>query len=487
MTTTAQPPSPTEDQLDPALIRLALIVILGAGAAILDLTIVNVAIDTLQQRFDTDVATIQWVSTGYALAVALIIPVTGWAFGRFGGRNLWLAALGLFLTGSALCGLAWSAESLIAFRVLQGLGGGMLLPLAQTILTDAAGRERLPRIMPFVAIPAQMGPILGPVVGGLILGHASWRWVFYVNVPICLIAIALAARHLPRTATRSNQRLDVRGLALLSPALALVVYGFSEAGTSGGFGDAKVIAVLAAGVALLGAFSVHALTTRVTPILDLRLLRRRGFATSSAVMFASGISLFGALFLLPLYYQQARGASPLEAGLLLAPQGFGTMAAMLVAGRLMERVGARTVALAGMLLLSLATVPYAFAGHDANEALLSLALVGRGLGLGFTLLPVMTASYFGLPHSAIPVATTGVRIFQQVGGALGTAVLAVVLQHQLAGASSPAGVTDAFDTTFVWTLAFTVVAFIPALLLPDRDVAAKPKAVPEGSAVAETG
>jgi EmrB/QacA subfamily drug resistance transporter len=453
----------SSSRLDPALMKLALIVVLGAMAAILDLTIVNVAIDTLQRDFHADVSTVQWVSTGYALAVSLVIPVTGWAVERFGSRRLWLIALTVFVVGSSLCGLAWSIGSLIAFRILQGIGGGMLLPLAQVILTQAAGRDRIGRIMPFVAVPAQLAPILGPVIGGLIVGHISWRWVFYVNVPVCLAAIIAAWRGMPRTEVRGGHRLDVRGLALLSPALGLIIYGFSEAGSHGGFARGQVLTPLLAGVALLAGFTVHALRTS-NPIVDLRLFRARGFATSSAIMFASGISLFGALLLLPLYYQQARGASPLEAGLLLAPQGLGTMLAMVVAARLSDRLPPRPIALVGMALVTLATVPYAV-WPNASEGLLSLAMVLRGAGLGAALVPVMTASYIGLPDSAIARATTGVRIFQQVGAALGTAVLAVILQHSLRSGGS---VADAFGATFWWTVGLTAVAFVPAALLPGR-------------------
>jgi MFS family permease len=308
------------EPLDPALVKLALAIVVGVVAAILDLTIVNVAIDTLQRRLHTSVSTIQWVSTGYVLAVAMTIPVSGWAFQRFGARRSWMVSLIIFVAGSALCGVAWSTGSLIAFRIFQGIGGGMLLPLAQTILANAAGRERLARIVPFIAIPSQAGPVLGPVIGGLILSNASWRWIFYVNVPVVLVALALAWRAVPQTEINADRRIDIRGLALLSPALALFVYGFSEAGVTGGFDDTKVIAPLAVGLAILAGYCVHALRSRVEPILNLRLLRFRGCATSSTMMFLSGVTLFGARFLLPLYYQQARGASALQAGLLLAPR-----------------------------------------------------------------------------------------------------------------------------------------------------------------------
>jgi len=472
-TTTAQARSGQRrsEPLDPALVKLALAVLVGVIAAILDLTIVNVAIDTLQHRLHASVSTIQWVSTGYALAVAMTIPVSGWAFHRFGARRSWMVSLTVFVAGSALCGVAWSTGSLIAFRIFQGIGGGMLLPLAQTILANAAGRERLARIVPFIAIPSQAGPVLGPVIGGLILSNTSWRWIFYVNVPVVLIALALAWRHVPETQINSDRRLDIRGLALLSPALALLVYGFSEAGVTGGFDHAQVIVPLAASLAILAGYGVHALHSRVEPILNLRFLRYRGYATSSAMMFLSGVTLFGALFLLPLYYQQGRGTSALEAGLLLAPQGVGVAIGALAAGRLVDKMGlsVRLVALAGMVLLTAATVPYVFATAHTSEALLSIVLAGRGAGLGLALVPITTAAYVGLPHSDIPSATTGVRIYQQIGGALGTAILAVILQRAMHSPADPDGIGHAFDTTFAWVLALTALSFVPALLLPGHN------------------
>ena len=452
------------DRLDAELLKLAGIVLAGAIAAILDMTIVNVAIDTLGRDLDARVSTIQWVVTGYMLAAALVMPVTGWAVDRFGGKRLWLLSLSLFVGGSALCGLAWSVESLIAFRVIQGAAGGMLLPLAQTILAQAAGPLRVGRAMALVALPAQLGPILGPVIGGLIVSDLSWRWIFYVNVPVCLVALVLAWRGMPDTRPDEHHRLDAIGLALLSPALAGIVYGLSQAGGHGGFGNAAVLLPLAAGVALLGAFAVHALRTRTEPLIDLRLLRNRPFAASSALMFTAGLSLFGAMLLLPLYYQVARGASALHAGLLLAPQGVGTMIALVAVGRLADRLPPRPIVLAGMALAVLGTLPYALVGPDTSEALLSAALVVRGAGLGAAIVPIMAGAYVGIAHEAIPRATTAIRIIQQVGGSLGTAILAVILQHRLA-ATTP---TAAFADTFTWALAFTAMAFVPALALGGR-------------------
>jgi MFS family permease len=228
-----------------------------------------------------------------------------------------------------------------------------------------------------------------------------------------------------------------------------------------------VIAALAAGVTVLAGYCVHALRSAAEPVLNVRFLRLRGYATSSALMFLSGVMLIGGLFLLPLYYQQARGASALHAGLLLAPQGVGVAIGALGAARLVDKmnVSIRLVALIGMALLTIATIPYVFATAHTSEALLSLVLVVRGAGLGVVVVPMTNAAYIGLPRSSIPAATTGVRIFQQIGGALGTAILAVILQHSISATQNPA---HAFDTTFAWILGLTALSFVPALLLPRR-------------------
>lgn len=462
---TAAPPA--DDRLDPALLKLALVVLLGAVVAQLDATIVSVAIDTLGRELHASVSSIQWVTTGYLLALALMLPVSGWAVPRFGAKPVWLFALSAFLLGSILCGLAWDTGSLVAFRVVQGVGGGILVPTMQTIIAQAAGPKRMGKLMGVIAIPVALAPVLGPVIGGLIVGNASWRWVFYVNVPICAAAIVLAWRVMPRSTPRPAQRLDVLGLALLSPGLAAFVYACSRAGDHGGFGSAEVLAWLAAGVVLIALFAAHALRTRHEPLVDLRLFRSRAFTGSSTLMFLFGGSLFGAMFLLPLYFQQARDASALHAGLLLAPQGLGLMIALLVTHGIVARLGARWTVLGGIALSALGTVAYALVGPDTSQVLLGASLVVRGVGLGSALVPVLTAGYHGLGQEDIPRATTAVRIFQQVGGSLGTAILAVVLQHALV--ANPGNVSGAFGDAFTWTLGLTAIAALPALLLPGRE------------------
>lgn len=438
------------DRLDPAVLRLAGILVFGALAPLLDSTIVSVAIDALRTELHTTVAVVQWVSTAYLLALAMAVPITGWAVERAGAKRMWLVALLLFLVGSVLCGAAWDIGSLIAFRVLQGIGGGLMLPILQTLLMRAAGGRQLGRLMAVVSLPALVGPILGPVVGGLIVGNLSWHWIFYVNVPICVVAIVRAWRGLAADAGRSGHRLDLVGLLLLSPAVAALLFGLAQVGTEGGFGHAVVLAPLISGAALLALFVRRALRAE-RPLVDLTVFRRRSFAASGALMFLTGLSLFGPMLLLPLFYQQRHGLGVVAAGLMLVPQGVGSLLAR-GTGKLTDRIGPRPVVLGGIVLSVVGTLPFALG--DASFWVLGGALVLRGIGLSATNMAVLVGAFAELRHREIPHASSLTRILQQVGGSLGTAVLAVVLQQ--------AG----FGAAFTWALVFAALTVVPALLLP---------------------
>ncbi|MDA0181734.1 DHA2 family efflux MFS transporter permease subunit [Solirubrobacter phytolaccae] len=480
--------------LDRALLRLASVVVLGTIMSILDTTIVNVAIETLARDLDASLTSIQWVSTGYLLALATVIPLTGWAMERFGGRNMWMLSVTLFLAGSGLCGLAWNVESLIFFRVLQGFGGGMIMPIGQAILAQAAGPQRMGRVMSVIGVPTLLGPILGPVIGGLIVDNFSWRWIFFVNLPVGAVALALAFRILPRTEVRGRSPLDVRGLLLLSPGLALLIYGLSEVGTEGTLMDWHVLLGLLGGAALLVAFALWSLRGRGT-LIDLSLFKDRAFAAASGTTFIFGVSLFGAMLILPLYYQVVREESALNAGLLLAPQGIGAAMAMPIAGRITDKVGAGRVVPFGILVALVGTGVYTQLTADTSFWLLGFALWVRGLGLGMTMMPAMAAAYQTLSRAAVPRATSLINIIRTVGGSVGTAVLTVVLERQittnlggegggslgaLTGATDVSRVAeplaDAFAHTMWWAVGLTALALIPALFLPRHP----PPAVADG-------
>jgi EmrB/QacA subfamily drug resistance transporter len=449
------------DRIDPQLLKLAMVMLIGAMAALLDTTIVNVAIHTIGRDLHAPLADVQWVMTGYLLSFAMVIPITGWALARFGGRATWLTSLSLFLAASMAAGASWNIGSLIAFRVVQGIGGGMLVPVLVTLLVQASGGKPLGKLMATVTLPAVVVPILGPVIGGLIVNNVSWRWIFFVNVPVCLTGLALAWRAMPALDEKGQAapRLDLTGLALLSPSVALILYGLAQVSSDGGLAHPGVLIPLAAGLALLGLFIAWALRAsrrRTAPLIDLRLFRVRAFASASSLMFISGLSMYGALLLLPLYYQQVRGASPLAAGLLLAPQGIGALLPRTLAGKLTDRIGPRPVVMAGMALAAAGTVPFAMAGPHTSEVLLSLVLIVRGAGLTTANIALMAGAFQGLPRASVPDASSTTRIMQQVGGSFGTAVLAVIL----AGHS--------FSVAFWWSVAFTALAMVPAAAMPGR-------------------
>ena len=458
--TTVLPDRPADDRLDPAFLRLALVMMTGVLAVVFDTTIVSVALRSLATDLHAPIETIQWVTTGYLLALGIAIPVTGWLVDRFGGKHVWLVALAVFLLGSLAASVAQSAGELIAARVVQGVGGGLMLPVMQTVLMRAAGGRSLGRVTATIGLPVLLGPVFGPLLGGLIVEHLSWRWIFWVNVPFCVAGLVLAWWLMPADAGDRGHRLDAVGLALLSPSIAALLYGLSRVGLVGGVADALVLLPLAAGLVLLVTFIVHALRDRA-PLLDLRLFTVSSFSTSTALMFLSGFVLYGALLLVPLYFQDVRGHDPLWTGLLLAPQGIGVLLSRGAAGSLTDRIGPRWVVTTGLALAAAGTLPFALAGAGTSEWVLAAALVVRGFGLGAVTLPVFATAYEGLDRAQIPDASIITRTSQQVGGSFGSAVLALILASQVAGAAG-------YRTTFWWTLAFTAVALVLALRLPTR-------------------
>jgi EmrB/QacA subfamily drug resistance transporter len=478
---------PDQQRLEPALIKVGVVVVLGTIMSILDTTIVAVALHTLSGDFNVDFSTVQWVTTGYLLSLAVVIPVSGWAIHRIGAKPVYMVSLAFFVVGSILCGFAWSATSLIFFRVLQGLGGGMIMPVGQSIMARAAGPHRMGRVMGIIGVPQLLGPILGPVIGGVIVSNTSWRWIFFVNVPIGILALWLAKDFLPRSERDNQHRFDLLGFLLLSPGLALLVYGLSQVADQGGFRGASVWDSIVAGVVLIVLFVLRS-TKALEPLIDMRLFKDRTFSVAAIGIFLTGATLYGTMFLLPLYYQVDRGDAAWKAGLMMAPQGIGAAMVMRFAGSLSDRRGPRYVAVFGMALLALGTFFYTSVTATSSYFFLGLALFVRGIGLGFGMMPVFAASYRNLTHQNVPKATSATNIIRQIGGSLGVAVFAVVLQTQIAqrfprtGAQLEAGlvtptmndlqrIAAAFGHSFWWSFGTCVIAIAPAFFLPNEGIA----------------
>ena len=458
--------------------------------AVLDTTIVNVALDALSRDLHSSLTSIQWVSTGYLLSLAVVIPLSGWLTERFGSKRTWIVSIGLFALGSGLCALATSAGELIVFRILQGLGGGMLMPVGFTLIAQAAGPARVGRALGIIGVPILLGPIFGPIIGGLIVDNAAWQWIFVVNLPIAVMAIVLAARLLGSDAGRADPgKFDWLGAALLCPGLAGVIFGLSETESNGGIDHPLALAPILAGLALVGWFALHSLRIE-RPLLDLRLFRWPGFRAAAGTTFLLGAALFGTLLVLPLYYQVDRGESALGAGLLLAPQGIGAALTLPISGRLTDRVGGGPVVVVGCLVLALATLPFAFLTAHTPYGLLAAVLFIRGIGLGGSIQPSAAAAYQLLRPAQVPRATALLNTLRQIGGSIGTTLLAVVLQHEGAAALSSVGarsggllsplpsterarisgaVATAFGHTFMWAFGMALLALIPALALLRAD------------------
>ncbi len=493
MTAHAENPTTTDDAVpdvlfDRRLIQISAVVVLGIIMSILDTTIVNVALDTLSRDFNTDLADIQWVATGYLLAIATVIPLTGWAADRFGTKRLFMVSVFLFVVGSALCGAAWSSGSLIFFRVLQGIGGGLIMPAGMTILTQAAGPQRVGRMMGVIGVPMLLAPIVGPILGGYLVEDVSWRWIFYVNVPIGAIALTLAYKFLDADKPRPTERLDLRGLALLSPGLALFVYGLAETGINGGFDSPMVIAPMVIGAALIMAFVFHAARDSF-PLIDVRLFKQKTMAFASMTTFFLAVAFFGSMILMPLYFQVVRGLGAFDAGLLIAPQGIGAALMMPISGKITDKYGAGRIVPFGAIVLMFATLELTQLGADTSYRQICGTLFVMGLGMGSTMMPAMSAAFGAMQHDEVPRATSALNVIQRVGGSIGVALLSVILTTQITNtlpvaASGEAGlqsaqslppaaldkvapiIADAFGHTYWWSLGLLVLMFIPSLFLP---------------------
>lgn len=457
-----------KETLDPRLLKVSIILVFGSLAPLLDSTMVNVAIKTIAGEFKSTVSVIQWVITGYVLAMAIAVPLSGWAINRFGGKRLYEFSLILFLVGSVLSSLSWNIGTLIGFRLLQGIGAGLLMPTMTNMLVQISGGKNIGHMASIVSLPMLLAPILGPVLGGIIVNSLGWRWIFYVNIPVTIIAALLAFWGIPEgSPIEEKQPLDMIGILLLSPAFALLIYGIAQIASHGGLNSSAVFVPVVTGLLIMTVFIFYALHTRISPVLDLHLFQSRNFSATSVLLFMSGIITNGGMLLLPLFYQQVRGESVLYAGLMLIPQGVGMLLTRTQMGKLTDRIGARPIVMVSLIITAVGTLPFAFADSGTNSVLLAAALLIRGAGLGGVFIPLMVSAYVGLGSEQIPHASIATRILQTIGGAFGSAVLATIVEHQLASslATGIQNVVSAYNVAFWWSVGFTIVSVIPTLFL----------------------
>jgi EmrB/QacA subfamily drug resistance transporter len=448
-------------RLDPLVWKITSVAVLGSFLAQLDATVVNVSLSSLAVDLHSSLATIQWVTSGYLLALALMLPLNGWLVERIGAKSLYLWCFSVFTLSSALCGLAWSTNSLIAFRILQGMSGGLMAPMAQMMMARVAGKH-MARIIGYAAVPVMLGPILGPVIAGAILQHASWRWLFLVNLPVGVLAIVLAVLFLPndREETRSKE-LDLAGFVLLSPGLVLFLYGSDHLGERIG------LTALLVSIVLLALFFRMAIRKGHRALIDLQLFKSRTFSASATAQFMSNGISFAGQMLIPIYLIRACGQSPSATGWLLAPLGVGMICSYPWMGALTERFGIRKVSAGGALLAFAGTLPFLYlASHGLVFAVLAGALFLRGVGLSAVGIPSISAAYASVRKQDLPMATTSLNIVQRLGGPTLTTLCATFLGWRLGMAQSGASLSSAFIAAFLLLCGLHAFLFAAALRLP---------------------
>jgi len=407
-------------------------VMLGLFLGAMESTAVATAMPTVIASLG-GLAIYSWVFSGYILAATISMPLWGKAADLYGRRAAYLTGLGIFLAGSVLSGLATSMAALIAFRTLQGLGGGALIPLGYTIIADLYGLERRAKMQGYFSSMWGIASIVGPLIGGFLTDRLSWRWVFYVNVPFGLLAAvvlgwALAGLDRPR----ERVVVDLRGAALLTAGMATLLVGLVEGGRSGTGLDAAHWALLAVALGLLAAFAVwerHA----PEPLLPLRLFANRMFRAAAVSGFLAGMAMFGTISFIPLFVQGVLGGTATEAGTALTPFVLGWVAFSVISARLLLRIGYRWPVVGGMVCLALAFLLMSHMGLGTSRSITGRNMLLAGMGMGLIMVPLLIAVQNSVPKRDLGAATSATTFFRSIGGAVGVAVMGAVLSHELAG------------------------------------------------------
>ena len=412
---------------------VAIVVILGAFMSVLDQTVVNIAIPRLQNAFGADIHSVQWVITAYLLTQGAMTPTASYLANNVGIKRSFILSLIAFTLGSLLCGLSWSLPMLILFRVVQGLGGAVLLPLSFTMLFREFAPGERGLALGTLGIPTLLAPALGPILGGYIVTFASWQLIFFINIPIGIVAVILATLFLREARAPERSRFDLPGFITAAYGLAALLYAFSET-TTAGWGSVKVLGFLFSGALSLIAFIAIEITTvnrGGKPLLDLRLFTNRSFAAGNIALVFVIFGLFGSFFLIPIYLQVLRGQSAFQAGLILLPQALAAMVSVVVGGRLVDRIGVKAVVIPGLLLLGFATWQLTFITLNSPFWWLQLLLVLLGLSLGLTGQPLVVAALADVSEAQqVADASTITTVTRSVAASMGVALLATYVQTQ---------------------------------------------------------
>jgi len=480
-------------------------IIMGIFMVVLDTTAVNVSLPTLSRDFKSDVHTLQWVLTGYLLAQAAVIPLAGWLSDRFGAKPLFLAAVAMFVLGSLLCATAQSAEMLIAFRVLQGLGGGFVMPVGMAYTYRLSPPDRRGAVMGMLGVPILFAPALGPTLAGWLVQYADWRWIFLLNLPVGIVALVLGVRRLPETARTAAGALDLPGIVLGPLSFASLSYGVSSGSSS--WTSANTLAGLIVGGLALAAFVAVELRS-ARPLLELRVFRSRDFCLAIVASWTSVIALFGGIFLVPLFLQQVRGYGAFDTGLTMMAQALTAALFMPIGGRLFDRIGARPLVVVGLGLVTMGTFLLTRLTNTTSGTDLIVPLALRGAGMGLTMMSINTHLLNAAPRALVSRVTSLTQALQNVVNGLGIAALSTVLAsrtathigaaratlphttpaHTVPGGTLPGPITAAMASGFNDALSIVSVVALAGVLLGftlRRNLAAQRATAPAADAAHE--
>lgn len=431
----------------------------GAAAfvALLDSTVANLALVAIRKDFDQTFSVVQWVATAYLIALAVALPCAAWLGQRIGHGRAWAIALGTFTLASGACALAPDLHWLIVARVMQGLAAGVMIPAGQAIVGRVAEPAQLGRLFGVIGLVISLGPALGPAVGGALIDHFSWRWVFWLNVPVGVLAL-LAARGVVPTGKHSDDR-NFRPFEFIyfSGGIALLLYGVIELGISRS--SPSTLVALVAGMGLLAAF-VARTRKAAQPLIKLPMLKSRYFLAAVATAGLAGADAYGGLLLIPIYLQLAGGFGAGDAGLFLLVMGVGAAVAMPLAGLLADRIGGGRVAFTGGLLLVATTVSFLTVSLSIQTLAIILAL--RGIALAWLQIPSMTSAYESADNRNMGDATAMVNIAQRVGGAVGAAILAIAVARFGDGSNA---LTEGFVMAFMLLIGISMATLLAATAL----------------------
>lgn len=455
-----------------SIMNIAWILVLGAIMPLLDSTMVNIAVKHLSSDFGVGLDLIQWVITGYVLAMAVSVPLAGWMVQRLNGKLLMVGANILFLVASITSGFSNSINSLIAYRIVQGISAGFIMTLVVTLCVETAGSERMGRLISAISIPMVLGPILGPVVGAVIVQFLSWRYIFFVNIPVGIIAVILMILKLPGyIPANPKAKFDLIGIILLGSSSATLIYGITKAARSAAFNNSTTVGYVVTGVVILITYMIYASIKKERAILPLHLFKLKNFNAVMVGLFLVGIATNGPMLLLPLFFQNVKGFSILNAGLILIPQGVGMLIARPLIGKLTDKLGARNVVLVSLALTIAGTTPFVFFNEASSLIVVGAALFIRGIGIGGVTIPMMADAYTGMVKQEIAQASVGTRLVQNIGGAFGSAVIATVVSLSIQNKTPTILVmTVAYQNGFRLALVISLVLCVPSLFLTNKEV-----------------